>query len=285
MIAFGCDMKFDDLTISAIHPLGTNSPVSQDNNSLKKIFTPAYMLRALLFFVASYIIFWGATHFLWLLLIEMAGIKITSLDARYWPEFIIAFVLFFLPLLYFFPSFVAQKFLSVNFPRLVLFMGCTFFGAMWCEILLDTLFVKFIGQPGWIYKIWPIHHGYTSGVGMFMWPLYGFFIYFLNNAIETSPRLVAINNGAAKVFLFTIDAMVLEILANTFSILMYHTYLFYYLPNDLLHFTTIQIFIPYLLVSSLGTTLLLLLDRFKKNHFAIGLSFYLAGVVSVLWIA
>jgi hypothetical protein len=180
---------------------------------------------------------------------------------------------------------VTKKKLSINFSKLTLYMGGTFFGAMWYEIILDTLFVEFCGQPGWLYKIWPIHKGYTSGVGMFMWPLYGFFIYCMNKAIATNPKLAVINNGAAKTYLFALDAMALEILANIFSISLYHTYLFYYLPDDLLHFTTIQIFIPYLFACGLGATLSLFLERLKKNHFIIGLAFYLAGVVSLLWLA
>lgn len=259
--------------------------IMRNNGSLKKLLDPAYLARAFLVFVACYIIFWIVTHLSWWLLITKAGINISSLDARYWPAFIIAFGLFFLPLLYFFCSWVARKFLSINYSKLVLYMGCTFFGAMWYEIILDTLFVKFVGQPGWLYKIWPVHYGYTSGVGMFMWPLYGFFVFCMNSAIEINPKLANINNGAAKTYLFALDAMALEILANIFSISLFHTYLFYYLPGDLLHFTTIQIFVPYLFACGLGAITSLFLDRLKKNHFIIGIVFYLAGVVSLFWLA
>ncbi|MFZ3105418.1 MAG: hypothetical protein WA096_12035, partial [Smithella sp.] len=69
----------------------------QNNNSLKKVLNPAYLMRALLFLIACYIIFGVVTHFSWWLLIEKADIKITSLDPQYWPEYIIVFVLFFLP--------------------------------------------------------------------------------------------------------------------------------------------------------------------------------------------
>jgi hypothetical protein len=280
----GCGMKNDDSIADAIRAPGENSRFPQDNHSIIKMFTPAYLLRGLLFFAASYIIFLGISHFSWWLLIEKAGIEITNLDASCWPGFIIVFVLFFLPLLYFLSSFVAKKFLSIHVPKLVLYMGCTFFGAMWFEVILDTLFVKFIGYPGWLYKVWPVHQGYTSGVGMFMWPLYGFFVYCINQAIATNPRLADINNVAAKAFFYALDAMALEILTNIFTILLFHTYLFYYLPGDLKHFTTIQIFLPYLFVSGLGVTLSLFMERIKTNHFFIGLAFYFAGVGSLLFL-
>jgi len=67
--------------------------------------------------------------------------------------------------------------------------------------------------------------------------------------------------------------MALEILTNIFSILLYHSYLFYYLPDDLVHFTTIQIFIPYLFACGLGAILSLFLERLRKESFIIGLTF------------
>ncbi|HNY49486.1 MAG TPA: hypothetical protein PLV50_03610 [Smithella sp.] len=275
-------MNFDDFFCSIPRP--EKALMLQDMNALKKIFTPVNLLRAILCFVLFYLIFLLAAHFSWWILIEKARIEIKSLDARSWPKFIVAFVLFFAPLIYIFCSLLNKKFIVIQLPKLVLYMGATFFGAMWYEIILDTFFVKVSGQPGWLYKIWPMYHGYTSGVGMVMWPLYGFFIYCMNSAIETNPKFINLNNGSAKAFLFAIDAMALEILVNCFSIVFFHTYLFYYLPGDLMHFTTIQIFIPYLFACSLGAAFSWFLNSLKKNHFMIGLTFYLAGVVSLLWI-
>jgi len=258
---------------------------SASNHLTDKAFTPVLIWQALLFFVLWYIVSWIVTRFAWWLLIDQAGIVIRDLDPKYWPEFIIVFVVCFSPLLYLFGCVVAGRKLPFDFSKMVLYMGCTFFGAMWYEIGLDTLFVKFCGQPGWLYKIWPIHYGYTSGVGMFMWPLYGFFIYNMNTALAINPKLAKINNAAAKTFLFAIDAMTLEILTNIFAILFYKTFLFYYLPGDLLHFTTIKILIPYLFACGLGATLSLFLDCLRSNHLLVGITFYLAGVLSLLFIA
>ena len=275
-------MSFDKQISSTILP--ANARMIQDLKALMKIFTPAYLLRAILFLIASYIVFFLVARFSGWLLFEKAGIEINPLPSQDWPKFIVTFVLFFTPSIYFFCSFIGRKFIALHGSKLALYMGCTFFGAMWYEIILDSFFVKCFGQPGWLYQIWPMYHGYTSGVGMWMWPLYGFFIYGMNQAIETNPKLVNFNNGAAKAFFFAIDAMALEILVNVFSILFFHTYLFYYLPGDLMHFTTIQIFIPYLFACGLGAALSWFLDRLKKNQWMIGLAFYTAGVICLLWI-
>lgn len=259
-----------------------DSLMLRDMNALAKFFTPVYLLRAILFFILFYLIFLLVAHFSWWILIEKARIAIKPLNSQDWPKFITAFVLCFTPLIYIFCSLLNKKFIIVHLPKLVLYMGATFFGAMWYEIILDTLFVKVFGQPGWLYKIWPMYGGYTSGVGLVMWPLYGFFIYCMNSAIATNPRLAHMNNGPAKAFLFAIDAMALEILVNFFSILFFNTYLFYYLPGDLMHFTTIQIFIPYLFACSLGAALSWFLDSLSRHQFMIGLAFYGAGAVSLL---
>ena len=257
----------------------------QNHHPLRKVFSPSYLVMALVSLPGCFLIFSAVTHFAWWFLTKQAGIEIKSFDSRNRLEFIMAFVLFFLPLLYLFCSLMAKKILTINFSKLALYMGCTFLGAMWYEIILDTLFVKCLGQPGWLYNVWPVHRGYTSGVGMLMWPLYGFFVYCMSEAINVNPKLALINNGIAKTYLFALDAMALEILTNIFSILFFNTYLFYYLPDDLLHFTTIQIFIPYLFASGLGATLSLFLERLQKNHFLIGIASYLAGVISLFFLA
>ncbi|HON59259.1 MAG TPA: hypothetical protein PLT45_06970 [Smithella sp.] len=262
----------------------TNNQVGWNPFPAKSRLTPMDFLKALLLFGACYLVFFVVTRLAWWFLIEQAGIRITRLPPRDWPEYIAVFVLFFWPLLYLACSFAAGKFLAIDFPKAAMYMGCTFFGAMWFEVILDSLFVKFCGQPGWLYKVWPIHHGYTSGVGMLMWPLYGFFVYGMRLAIKNNPKLAKRYNAAAMTFLFALDAMALEILTNIFSILLYHTYLFYYLPGDLLHFTTIQIFVPYLFACGLGALFSGFFERVKRHQCFIGVSFYLAGVGSLLFV-
>jgi hypothetical protein len=277
-------MSNNDQVTGMSRSTNIQSRVSKEISAMKSFLTPTYLLMGVLFLMIFYLIFLCVTHFSWWLLIEKGGIQIKHLESGYWAKYIIVFSLFFLPLLYLFASFIAKRFIRIHFSRLILYMGCTFFGAMWYEIILDTIFVKYFGQPGWLYLIWPVHGGYTSGVGMLMWPFYGFFIYCMNSAIEINPRLARLNNGTAKTFLYAVDAMALEIIVNFFSILFFHTYLFYYLADDLLHFTTIDIFIPYLFASGLGATLSMFIDLLKKNHFIVGLIFYLAGVVSLFWL-
>jgi len=106
----------------------------------------------------------------------------------------------------------------------------------------------------------------------------------MNQALQANPRLAHLNRRSVKIYLFALDAMALEILANLFSILLYHTYLFYYLADDLLHFTTIQIFVPYLFACGLGALFSGFFERAKRHQVLIGVSFYLAGILSLFYV-
>jgi hypothetical protein len=256
--------------------------VADAGKSVKDVSTPYYLALFALSLAACIIVFLISSRFFWWLLADYVGIEIRELDPKYWPVFILSFVLFFLPWLYLFSRWVAGQFISVNVSRMILYMGCTFFFAFWFEIGVDSFFVKFLGKPCWEYRIWPVHNGYTSGVGVFMWPLYGFFVYCLNTAIENNPKLAVINHNSFKAFLMALDAMALEILANVFSIAQYHTFYFYYLPGDMVHFTTVQVFLPYMVCCAVGINTLKYLERFEKKCFDIGLVFFLLGVASLM---
>ena len=77
------------------------------------------------------------------------------------------------------------------------------------------------------------------------------------------------------------DGPLLEILANGFFLLFYGTFYFYYLPDDMRHFTSVQV-IPLYMV--MGVILSLVLDYLKDKpqrwHYPAGI--YFAGVGFVL---
>jgi len=108
---------------------------------LKKVFTPVYLLLALSSFVVFYLIFFGVTHLSWWLLVEKDGIEVANLDHKHWPEFIIVFVLFFLPWLYLFCSLVAKKNLPIHFFKAGALYGMHFFWRHGGTKLSSTLFL------------------------------------------------------------------------------------------------------------------------------------------------
>ncbi|MEW5852262.1 MAG: hypothetical protein AB2A00_25960 [Myxococcota bacterium] len=193
---------------------------------------------------------------IWWGVVDGLGRTIAPLDPSRNARFTVTFITFFTPLLYLFTSALARRWLRPDPAQLLLTMGATFFCALLAEVGCDALFVLVVGRPCWEYHVWPVHHGYTSGVGLLMWPLYGLFVHLLHQALEENPRLRALDNLPAKAVLVGVDAMVLEVAANTFSLVAFNTFYFRYHAGDLHHFTTAEVFVPYVVAGYVGLHLL-----------------------------
>lgn len=172
------------------------------------------------------------------------------------PAFLVGFVVFFAPLLWLFNRWLAGGQLHANASAIWAYAGITTGCAMAIEVLVDTAFVVALGRPCWTYHVLPIHGGHTSAAGLVMWPLYGFFVWGLHHALEANPRLRPSNTLALRALLVGVDAMVLEVLANTFTRCTVGSWYFFYLADDLGHFTAGEILVPYVLAGFVGLSLL-----------------------------
>lgn len=181
--------------------------------------------------------------------------------------FLVVFPLFFAPVLYGGLCLLAGRRLPLHGRPLLAAAGVTFLCAASTEILVDSAFVALTGAPAWRYIVWPAHQGYTSGIGLVMWPLYGAFVHLLHEVLRGDPRFRAVSGDLARGVLIAADAMLLEVCANLFSLVAFGCFTFYYLPDDLLHFTTIQIFLPYCVVGVLGVQVL---NRLEGRRWAAG---------------
>jgi len=176
-------------------------------------------------------------------------------------------------------SLLVRHWIRIDSYALALSMAVAFLVAIVCEVYLGKLYYLFSGEPLWQYRVWPIHGGYTSALNFIIWPIYGYYIYFLHQVmrvrkIEIQPRWL---QGIASGF----DGPLLEILANGFFLLFYGTFYFYYLPDDLSHFTSVQV-VPLYMVMGIILTLSLdyLLEKPRCWHYPAGL--YLAGIGFVM---
>ncbi len=217
---------------------------------------------------------------LWLT-VDVLGRTITPLPRRDLVVLVPAFFGFFMPVLYAGCSALAGRWLRPRVDTMVLYVGTTLCCAVWAEIAADELFVLLLGRPGWVYHVWPVHHGYTSGVGLVMWPMYGFFVCLLHEAIHVSPRLAFLDGDVQRAVLVALDAMVLEVAANAFTLLGFGSYFFHYHAGDLVHFTTWEIFVPYVVAGALGLQLLKVLER-RAPKVPTGVVLFAVGVLSVL---
>jgi hypothetical protein len=182
-------------------------------------------------------------------------------------------------LFYMLGSLLVRRWVRIDLYQLVLSMAVAFLVAIVCEVYLGKLYQLVTGQPLWQYRVWPIHDGYTSALNFIVWPVYGYYVYFMHHVLHAKdinirPQWV---RGLASGF----DGPLLEILANGFFLLFYGTFYFYYLPGDMRHFTSVQV-VPLYMVMGVILSLLMgyLQERPQRWFYPAG--FYLAGVGFVL---
>ena len=180
---------------------------------------------------------------------------------------------------YLLASLLTRSWMRVDAYRLAMFMAVAFLVAILCEVALGKLYALVIGRPLWQYRVWPIHDGYTSALNFIVWPVYGYYWYFLHRVLQA--YRVRIRRTWLKGLSSGFDGPLLEILANGFFLLFYGTFYFYYLPGDLRHFTSIQVVPLYMLM---GICLSLVIDyldgRPRRWYYPTGC--YLAGVAFIV---
>lgn len=189
-----------------------------------------------------------------------------------------AFLLFFVPVLYLIPCALAHRWLRPPIATVILYCGTAYFFGCGLELVMDRAFIAALGRPCYLYFIWPIHDGHTSGSGLVMWPLYGFFVCMLHQAIHASPRLAFLDGNGARAALLAVDAMLLELAANVFSLVFFGSWLFRYHAPDLHHFTTVEAFPIYLLGGYPGVVLLDRLEHHPRRG-VIGAALWVAIIV------
>jgi len=201
-------------------------------------------------------------------------------SSRDWA-FFFAFPLFFVPVLYVLDSLLCGRRVPIERGRVLVYMGLVLLVGLFGEVVVHTGWVKAFGKPLWLYRVWPVHYGYTSGVGVVMWPLYGFHLYALHHAIRTRPALKVFDNDYAKGLILGIDALLMEIAANIFALVGFGTYYFFYLPNDLFHFASAYNFPAYFLCGIVAVKVLNFFSGLPRHRSLLGVLFLALGVAIV----
>ncbi|SHE34808.1 hypothetical protein [Vibrio gazogenes] len=180
---------------------------------------------------------------------------------------------------YLLSSLLVKQWVRLDIYQLFLFMAATFLTAIVGEVVLGKLYYLVMGKPLWQYHVWPIHDGYTSALNFITWPVYGFYQYCLHYVLTAKKRqlraywLVGLASG--------LDGPILEILANGFFLLFYQTFYFYYLPNDMRHYTSIQV-VPLYMIGGMILTLILKQLRERPPSWLYPIVFYAAGVAFIV---
>jgi hypothetical protein len=178
-------------------------------------------------------------------------------------------------LLYLLAALVAGRWLNADPYELLLCMATAFLVAIVCEVGLGRTYQLLVGAPLWQYRVWPIHAGFTSALNFIIWPIYGYYWYFLHQVLQA--RRVEIRRPWLKGLAAGLDGPLLEILANGFFLLFYGTFYFYYFPSDLRHYTSVQV-VPLYMVMGVCLSLVIEFLRSRPRRWHYPMLFYLAGL-------
>jgi hypothetical protein len=126
------------------------------------------------------------------------------------------------------------------------------------EFIIDGFYKLIIGSPLWVYRVLPIHGGYTSVFSIFIWGAMGFQIYLVHDTLSNKTMLPLYKLA----ILFAIEAVILEVLFDLMSLVLFGRYVYYYLPSNLWHITSLQVMPLYLLS---GYFYLYVLTRFSPR--------------------
>jgi len=127
----------------------------------------------------------------------------------------------------------------------------------------------------WIYLVTPVHQGDTSIFAFFQWSLYGYHLYFVQKKIQS---LKVKHEEYIFALVISVEALLLEIFVNISSHFFLNTFIFYYIPGDMGHMTTVFVFPVYILG---GAILIETFKRFLKDPVFFGNLSYSIALIFV----
>lgn len=141
------------------------------------------------------------------------------------------------------------------------------------EVAVNSFCRAVFDSPLWIYRITAVHQGDTSIFAFFQWSLYGYHLYFVQKKIQS---FKVIHETTIFIFVLSVEALLLEIFVNISGSFFLNTFIFYYVPGDMGHLTTIFVFPVYILG---GAILIETFKRFSQDPIFFGnLSFAIAFI-------
>jgi len=179
-------------------------------------------------------------------------------------------------------SLIARRFIKFKIKKLFYYMALAFPFFLIFEVGFGKLHHFLFGEYLWQYQVLPIHDGLTSLLNFAIWPLYGLHFY-LYDIVEKDWQLTPFWKNTLYLLKLAISGPLLEFILNLVCQLAFHRYYFYYFPDDLLHYTSVQV-IPYYFIASYAFALAVkYIDKFSTKQYLpvfsylIGLLFLFSG--------
>jgi hypothetical protein len=167
------------------------------------------------------------------------------------------FAFLWVTIVYLLNSLLARKLQPLNLKIAIVYVATTALLGVCGEIFVGSIYHFFFDKPLWQYHVLPVHDGFTSHYAPVIWGILGFYLYLLHNTL----KLKKFSENKLSL-LFAAETLVIEFFANLSFLLLFDKYLFYYLPTDLWHLTSVQT-LPFYLIA--GFILTRTIRRFQKD--------------------
>lgn len=165
-----------------------------------------------------------------------------------------------------------RRFKKIHLSRALMYISAVAMIGATVEIFVDTIYKHMFHDVLWHYNFFPIHHAYTSQASPVLWGALGFYIYLMHHSYEkwTRRELVTLS------ILFSIEAIVVEGLADLISKPFMGKLIYYYHPSNLWHLTSLQ-GIPFYFLT--GILILQTIHWFKSSpHYFAFISTWVTGI-------
>ncbi len=170
---------------------------------------------------------------------------------------LLVFSLVWCVVIYSFNSLIAKKFIKIQLRPLITYILTMASLGLFGEIMYGIIYEAIFGSPLWQYHVLPIHNAYTSVYSLYLWGMVGVHLYLLHTTLKTR----SITSTHKLAFIFCIEAIVLEALVNLSFLAVFGGFIYYYLPNDLWHITSLQTLPLYLLAGYIAVTAMTLASK------------------------
>lgn len=171
---------------------------------------------------------------------------------------LLLFALLWIFVVYIFNCILTKSFCKIDIKIAILYISTVAFIGLIGETFVGSIYNCLFGLPLWQYQALPIHNGHTSYYAPIIWGVYGFYLYLLHDHLVSKKGY----SDNKLMVMFSVEAMVIEALVNISFLLIFGHYLYFYSPNDLWHFTSIQTFPFYFIAGFLITRTI---KRFKQD--------------------
>lgn len=153
---------------------------------------------------------------------------------------------------------VNRGFKKININTALLYISSVAMIGVLGEIFVDTIYNYLFGTPLWRYNFLPIHNAYTSQFSPILWGAFGLYLYLIHPSYEKWSRRQLIYLA----FIFSLEAIVIEAIADIVSRPILGELIYYYYPSNLWHISALQN-IPFYFLS--GLLIVVALYKFKSS--------------------